>query len=504
MSQPQTLNPVVQEDTPQQVDTLGTGTLTRAMNASIETNILAPVSHNYSSATGGVTRFVLPAKGVLDAPNCSLVISARAADNEVKYPIYSGGQSLIERITCRVGGVILSQVIQANDYATMKNFHASIGYRNKVLDARHGSSNGMRQFIRQDVATANENMSALYNPELDQVDSWHEPVDTEGKTSQDNKQLRASKENTYDVVLRLGDLFPFFRDNKLPLFAMSQVELEIELRKGGLTEDSCVVPAEVGATPADGGVVTIDAADISMNVDYIHYDDEELMKIQNQVNSGGVRLNFTEVVLTKGINPQGIADADVTSNHIIGMAGKEVQGIYVKKLFDRNAIPSENTQLGHDNAQTLNLRSQQMRAEKYNFLINNERVYSSDVENVAEQHNYLSMIDGAFQPLPLTYDTMNYNANMMNVLLGKSITTDPTQSQKIMEGTCHYIGLNLKKFPELGAEFNNGTRISTAPIEFNYTRRCVTDNLSPVNLTFFIEFRRSLTITPLGVNVSDV
>ena len=66
MSQPQTLNPVVQEDTPQQVDTLGTGTLTRAMNASIETNILAPVSHNYSSATGGVTRFVLPAKGVLD------------------------------------------------------------------------------------------------------------------------------------------------------------------------------------------------------------------------------------------------------------------------------------------------------------------------------------------------------------------------------------------------------------------------------------------------------
>ena len=114
------------------------------------------------------------------------------------------------------------------------------------------------------------------------------------------------------------------------------------------------------------------------------------------------------------------------------------------------------------------------------------------------------MIDGAFQPLPLTYDTMNYNANMMNVLLGKSITTDPTQSQKIMAGTCHYIGLNLKKFPELGAEFNNGTRISTAPIEFNYTRRCVTDNLSPVNLTFFIEFRRSLTITPLGVNVSDV
>ena len=36
----------------------------RAVNVSVETNILEPVSHQYTSTGGGVTRFVLPSSSV--------------------------------------------------------------------------------------------------------------------------------------------------------------------------------------------------------------------------------------------------------------------------------------------------------------------------------------------------------------------------------------------------------------------------------------------------------
>ena len=51
------------EDLP---DTLAGNTVQRAVNVSVETNILEPVSHQYTSDLGGVTRFVLPAKGVIN------------------------------------------------------------------------------------------------------------------------------------------------------------------------------------------------------------------------------------------------------------------------------------------------------------------------------------------------------------------------------------------------------------------------------------------------------
>ena len=55
----------------------------------------------------------------------------------------------------------------------------------------------------------------------------------------------------------------------------------------------------------------------------------------------------------------------------------------------------------------------------------------------------------------------------------------------------------------MGARFQNGTRIGTSPIAFEFTRKGVANNLAQVDLTFFIEYSRTLTITPLGVDVSD-
>ena len=94
------LNPVVPEDTDNTIDTLTTATLDRAVNATIETNILNPITHNYDYQTGGQTTFRFPSSGVLDAPNCSLEFNPTSVDGKACFPLSSGGQSMIDRITC--------------------------------------------------------------------------------------------------------------------------------------------------------------------------------------------------------------------------------------------------------------------------------------------------------------------------------------------------------------------------------------------------------------------
>ena len=502
------LNPVVPEDTDNTVDTLTTATLDRVVNATIETNILNPVTHQYDYAVGGQTTFRFPASGVLDAPNCSLVFNPTGNDDKACYPLSSGGQSLIDRITCRVGGVILSQVLNVGEYATMKNQHNALGYQSSVLDMRHVSSNRYQEYIRPDLDNAKENCAAIVNVEIDQASSWHESIPNTTNLVQPNKRITTNKKTTSEVVLRLGDLFPFFKDNKLPLLAMAQVELQIEwLPCNSLAENvnSAVISSD--QTDLTDGQIKIGADQVRMNVDYIHYDDEERAKITNAVNNG-LRLRFTEVILTKGINPEvGLAGDDATSTHIIGMAGKAVQAIYVKKQFDVNSATgvAERANLGHDNAYLNQFRSQNISNEKYNWVINNFRVYSQDVSNYAEQHQYVGMINGAFQPPPCSYDTMNYADNFKDILLNQVLDTGvgTAKTQTAILGSQHYVGLNLKKFPEMGAAFQNATRIGTSPIEFVYTRKGVAGSLAPVDLTFFIEYSRTLEITPLGVNVMD-
>ena len=72
------------------------------------------------------------------------------------------------------------------------------------------------------------------------------------------------------------------------------------------------------------------------------------------------------------------------------------------------------------------------------------------------------------------------------------------------------VGLNLKKNNMMGLLPGVGTRIGSAPIEFNF--QCVkhgdnaaalNQNKAEINLDFFIEYRRSMVLRPLGVTVSD-
>ena len=133
------------------------------------------------------------------------------------------------------------------------------------------------------------------------------------------------------------------------------------------------------------------------------------------------------------------------------------------------------------------------------------------------QHNYLSQCGTkGYNTIGCYYNTQNYDANKVKELIDtswntKTPTTNATvgRTQRYLAGSQHVIGLNLTKDPAMGAVPGNGQRISSAPIEVNYSRVALNgggagaDMMGAVNLDFYICYRKNMVITPLGVVVGD-
>ena len=536
--------------------------LSRQLDVDIETTILEPVSHNYTSASGGRTTFNLPPKGVLDAPNAAIVFELRSleGDQNVAYNTACGGLGMVQRCTARCGGLIISQIENAGTYGWIKSNFASQGVKEGVLDARHISSSCVDVRVAAGkIATtsAQQEFHQIYNPEIDQTSEFGRSYNANAAnthTIQPAKALSNVAGRTPQVVIRLADLFEIFAENKLPLLAMALVQIEIDWAPcgdpglaAGATLDNIVTDRVIPAAAINAQGVLVNRGTVAMNtptmlLDYIHYDDVERQKIFDAVNTtGGMRLDFSEVLLTRGVNPAQFSNAEAIggvalqrasqSNHILGMAQKELKKIYVTKNFDLRSprgVAEQNADTNlvktHRNILTNQFKSQQMIGESYNFFINNARVYDRDVENVMVQHDYLSQCHNNYAVPNIYYDTANYNANKMKIALDSSYasgvaTVDLNQGRthRYLPGASHIIGLNLDKRNNLGSVPGNGVRIGSAPIEFNYNRLCVIpgarqgadangtlDGMSAeCNLDFYIVYRRSLIIRALGVDTSD-
>ena len=549
----------------EEIDILKPQQLERAIDVEVETNILEPVSHQYTSRNGGQTRFVLPAKAVLDAPNAALtfeIVNGEAAgegvDRRLAFPLMTGGTAMIRRMTVRTGGQIISQVNEVDLYNTVKNVFKSNAYKRNVLDVRHASSNSQKLKILQLQSgttaggfTLGNNLVGYHqisNNDIDQQNTWGNNVLTAAAPNVQNSGVEVShlfQKNkllrNYDnrglgpeVTIRLGDIMPFFESNQLPLLAMAQTELVIEWNAGpsattqyGAINNAPVIVNNAAIAAGTFGLNIGFAAPPTLQVDYIHYPQEEQENILNIVQSGGLRLNFSEVVTTYGVNPEkpaGDGTTSITSNHILGMAGKEVKKIYISKNYDKLSTQGQaerdNVQTGcqtHVNKYLWDLKSIQTPGEIYNFIINNERTYGLDIANPSQAYNQLKQCENVAHVLPAQYDTMDFNQDVLSLLnnTGEAGTVDNAAadtgfSQRILGGSMNVIGLNLDKYNEMGDAVGNGERIGSAPIEFRYTcnktRQAATpanENSAAVNLTFFIEHRRSLIITKMGASVSD-
>ena len=536
--------------------------LSRAVDVELETQILEPVTFNYNSGTGGSVRFVIPQKGVMDAPNTTFVMEMThaAAANDTAYPLHIGGLSMIKTATLRCGGVIMSQVNNLNMYSVAKMQFKNQAVKEGIYDIRHGAHYKYRNRIQNaKIATiaGNVGMASIYNPELDQVDEFGNSYvgGANEHTIQFSKCLAQIAGQSFECAIKLADIFPILQENRLPTMAMAQVEVELLFERcgDGVTAaadlvECGVIESPIPANPAAAAnQCVVQMSRPQLIIDFIHYDDEERAKISEAIDGpGGMQLNYTEVVHTRGRDAElttagtgaQLPASPVSSNTIIGMAMKEVKKIYVLKNWDlfgttgtaeRSALASfnagtanQNLVFTHQNPVTRQFKSQQLYGESYNFLINNQKIFNRDVSNPALAHNYLSQCDRSFNVPLLSYDTMNYSQEALQHMLGSEVVAGVQaqnntigRTQLYVPGSCNVIGLNLDTYNELGSTPGNGLRIGSAPIEFNHSSIKIASNAgaglgivdehtAPIIFDFFIEYRKSMIITPLGCSTSDV
>ena len=524
------------------------------MNVDTETALIEPTSHRYDSSNGGRTTFIIPPKGVAAMADAALVweLNSIEATNTVAYNFLAGGLGAIQRCTLRSGGQIISQVEDVNLYSLIKKQFNDQDYKEGVLDARHKSSNALEHRIAPALIANSAPTVAfhqIYNPECDQVGSYAKPYNqgNNAHVVQASKCLSQVAGQGAECVVRLSEIFPIFNSRaNLPVFAMASLELEIEWAQAGQSAanggtaanqtDSCLINATIPTTAAGRAQLTTAtmAANPYLMMDFIHYPEDQMNQIQAQIDSSGILIPFIEMVTVKGVNPAGAAASAtgvdtfvrVESDHILGMAGKEVESIFVQKNYDIRSgaglaeIDGNYNQVyTHRNVLTNQLKSQAIPGEEYNFIINNVRLYNQDVGNTAQQHHYLSQCEPrGFQCVDAQYSVTGYNVNKCKELLdsewqGGALTAqtiDQGRSKPYLAGTMNVIGLNLKKYNVLAPTVGNGQRIGSAPIQLRYSRVAVGDSVAAANslnaavlLNIYIEFKRTMLITATGALVSD-
>ena len=526
------------------------------MDVDTETALVEPTSHRFDSSNGGRTTWIIPPKGVAAMADAALVFElvSDEGDGVVAYNFLAGGLGCVSRATLRSGGQIISQVEHAGLYSLLKKQFNDQDYKTGVLDARHKSSNAIEHRVAPALianSSATDAFHQIYNPECDQVNTFSKSYQAgnNGHQVQPAKTLADVAGRGAEVVIRLAEIFPIFNSRaNLPVFAMASMELEVEWAAAGQTAanggtganqtDSVLIQANIPDTAAARAQRTTAtmAANPFLMMDFIHYPEEQMNQIQSQIETTGIVIPFIETVAVRGVNPQsdvsialpGGADGyeRIESDHILGMAGKEVETILIQKEYDirtghgLDEIDGAYNQVyAHRNILTNGLKSQDIPGEEYNFIINNVRVYNQDVSNKAQQHHYVSQCEPrGFQCVDAQYSTTGYDVNKCKELLDSEWTNGTENAQTInvarskpyLAGTMNVLGLNLKKYNVLAPTVGNGQRIGSAPIQLKYSRVAIGVNGSAanslrgaVNLNIFIEFKRTMLINPTGVLVSD-
>ena len=525
------------------------------MDVDIETALIEPTSHRYDSDSGGVTNFLIPPKGVASMADASLVFElvSDEGDGVVGYNVLAGGLACIERISLRSGGSLITQVDKCGLYSMIKKLYNDQDYKTGILDFRHLSSNKIEQRVapaKISVGSVTDAYHQVYNPDLDQVSTYGYPYNGDAVNSHALQPFKTCSNvagRGGQVVIRLAELFPLFNSRaNLPVFCMASMELEVLWHPAG--QSSVTAPNQTDSvlieTPIPdnaGARVRRTTASMAQNpilmMDFINYDENTMAQIKNQVENQGIVVPFVEALYTRGINPASTATSGgasdegqkVTSNHILGLAGKEVEAIYIQTDYDI-LDPTGATEIDgnynqvytHRNIVTNQFKSQDIPGLEYNFIINNVRIYNQDVSNKALAHHYASQTEPrGLQCLATQYDTMQYDVNRCKNLLDSQFvngaetgqTIDLARTKPYLSGTTSVVGLNLKKYNILAPTIGNGMRIGSAPIEARISRVGIGRSAgnggaanslkAPVLLNFFLEYKRTMLITPLGVSVSD-
>ena len=312
----------------------------------VETSVLDPVVFSQTRC-----RFVLENKGILHSNSKITLSVSNTADLGMYFPINIGAYGLIQRASLRVGTKTLCEIDDFNDFMAYESQFIS----NESQKEREQVQNGRimnHGVVFTDVTLAAENTAAKTctnssgltygidtGLDYDLYDSKNGSAANASSVVPDPQMRlhtwqKTDQKGVFQVLL--SDLFPFLRQNQLPLYMMSeQVSIELTwapLQTSASSSHRCLLPDGTPPLASTVGDNNITQNDCQMIADYIYYP-QELMQ-QYQAQNQQMSFSYVDYRLAK----RTVAGSDFSSNLIYNVGGA---GRIVNKIILSTAMETE-------------------------------------------------------------------------------------------------------------------------------------------------------------------
>jgi hypothetical protein len=497
----------------------------------IHSEILEPLAHSQT-----ISRFEIPHKNILDSDSVLVwnVYNAGGANdrtgaNQTNTPRPWGGlYNTIYGARLFVNGKIISELQEVGKYLTMKNHFTPHEVKTEVNDLFSYSDHNLR------------NTGGLMDTQINTINN------TPGSKRLGPQTAVAGHDYPVEASLKLHQLFPILKDAQLDTNNIEgKIMIEIDWEPRNNSANSDVISVGAAVVPADRA---IQIATPRLILDFLTYNAEVQAQVRNAIygDGPGVNMPFREVAL---VRKNLVANAGQTSTDMsIGMTGRAIQKIWVAKVMNcaNNDVNTGATGFLGDS------RSDLLGGQSWNVRVNDLMIYDRDVDNRAEEFNYLQQTgEKQFTCPPQTFesrsmgqgDRPNYVANdnmwvdastcaVANASTNGATNNVPNadlfngvgnlngagmvraggalQIQNLRRKVCgrlNYLGVNLAKYKDGAESPLNAMRVGSTPVVFTLNKNGANDadtTAQSGNVYFWVEYLKLMNLKNGQISVVDL
>ena len=535
--------------------TLLNSTTNEDQTLEIHSEILEPLSHSQN-----ISRFEIPHKNILDSDSVLVwnvfwdgYIQDPTGAQGVAVPLLDAGlYDTILRARLFVNGKIISELNEVGKYLTMRGNFKSHEVKVEKDDLY---SYADHRFMHNKTATGvSSGQLELGRPFIQRTPG--------------SRELGPAVPNTVngldyrvEASLKLHQLFAILKDAQLDtnnIEGKIMIEIDWNYRannnKTALGDSVSYLGGIAGNLDRKG----IKVETPRLILDFLTYNAEVQAQIKNTIygDGPGVNMPFREVALVRKTLNSNVGGAVASVDINMGMTGRAVQKIWVAKVMDIGTGANKPLLLG-------DCRSDLLEGQKWNIRVNDLMIYDRDVDNRAEEYNYLQQAGEKKLTLPpATFeicrdgvgDRAGYNiadnvwaenANVMyyngteankigkgnrlgcptgpirylgeyggaaypyrgHALVRQGTAVTSTNLSNEMMGHRNYLGVNLARYKNGAESPLNAMRIGSTPILFTLERSGANDasvTQKSGTVYFWVEYLKMMNLKNGQITVMDL
>ena len=502
------------------------GVKNESQDLTITTDVLEPNVLNTNQAV-----FVIPKKAsVLDSKSALKVrvnwngFKSNVNDN-VGGKLFSGLLGMIKSARLYASGQLISDLRHAGEKIHLDNQFKTQEYKEQYCDVKHASESGFsiaegvaQSGLNGAIQSADAHSTIVLGGDVDsEISIENAPYFrgigyAEGTTAKTPSTI-TGKNDGLEMFLLLEELFPMLKDIQLPVrFMKDEIRIEIDWE-----QDKTKWLYSTGTyTPSD--IVISEAV---MFLDYITYNPEIDATLEQTINTTGVSIPFRQTtIITKQLGKIDSSVIDHNEDILLGQEGRAIMKIYIAKKYANTWTDGATGNKNQGYELQGDCRSERLKGEKFNCVINDLLIYDRDVVNNHEGYSYLSY--AGEKPFTAYPDSFEENKNYGALAVGTDVlfTSDDADAldQVVLnkgatkgfikdgiKGTQNWCAVDCSKY---GSSLNpmNALRIGSTPVIFRLKRSSGTDDRtkSAVAITCFVEYLRLFDLRGGNLSVRDL